>query len=77
MEEFKMVAKRGLNFLEELVVKHADKRILIISHGALIGLSLQHLFLPERFEKTYIDNTSLTILTHTNNEWACQLYQLY
>ncbi|MFC3345321.1 histidine phosphatase family protein [Paenibacillus abyssi] len=54
-------------------IKHTDKRILIVSHGALIGLSLQHL-LPQRFKRTFIENTSLTILTHTNNDWACQLY---
>jgi len=73
MEDFQVVAKRGITFLEELIVEHADKRILIISHGALIGLSLQHL-LPQRFPKTHIDNISLTILTHINNDWACQLY---
>jgi len=73
MEEFQMVAKRGLHFLEETILKHTDKKILIVSHGALIGLSLQHL-LPEQFKKTYIDNASLTILTHTDNGWGCQLY---
>ncbi|OZB92203.1 histidine phosphatase family protein [Paenibacillus sp. XY044] len=73
MEDFKMVAKRGLSFLEELSVGHAGKRILVVSHGALIGLSLQHL-MPQLFQKTYIDNTSLTILTHTKNDWTCQLY---
>ncbi|OPH56189.1 hypothetical protein BC351_28900 [Paenibacillus ferrarius] len=73
MEDFQMVAKLGLSFLEEQIVEHADKRILIVSHGALIGLSLQHL-LPQQCKKTYIDNTSLTILTYTNNDWACQLY---
>lgn len=73
MEEFQMVAKRGLKFLEEQIVEHADKRILIVSHGALIGLTLQHL-LPQQFNKTYIDNTSLTVLVHTNAIWACQLY---
>ncbi|CAN7489892.1 histidine phosphatase family protein [Paenibacillus sp. LjRoot153] len=59
MEDFKMVAKRGLSFLNEQI--------------AFIGLSLQHL-LPQQFKKTYIDNTSLTILTYSNNDWACQLY---
>lgn len=73
MEDFQMVAEHGLNFLGELVVKHTDRRILIVSHGALIGLSLQYL-LPQRFKKTYIDNTSITILTHNNNKWECQLY---
>lgn len=73
MEDFQLVAKRGLNFLEEQIVKHADKRILIVSHGALIGLTLQYL-LPQQFKKTYIDNTSLTVLVYTNNDWVCQLY---
>lgn len=73
MEDFNMVANRGLSFLEEQILEHPNKRILIVSHGALIGLSLQHL-LPQQFKKTHIDNTSLTILTHTNNEWTCQLY---
>lgn len=73
MEDFKVVAKRGLAFLEKLIMEYVDKRILVISHGAFIGLSLQHL-LPQHFQKTYIDNTSVTILTHTNNKWACQLY---
>ncbi|WP_083677383.1 histidine phosphatase family protein [Paenibacillus amylolyticus] len=41
MEDFKMVAKRGLTFLE-LIKEYVDKRILVISHGAWIGLSLQH-----------------------------------
>lgn len=73
MEDFQMVARRGVSFLEEQIVVHASKRILIVSHGALIGLSLQHL-LPHYFKKTYIDNTSLTILTNTNNVWLCQIY---
>jgi len=45
------VRKCGLDFLEELVVEQANNRILIESHGGLIGLTLQHL-LPERFKKT-------------------------
>ncbi|MET3544758.1 broad specificity phosphatase PhoE [Paenibacillus favisporus] len=73
MEDFKMVAKRGLSFLEEVSIGHAGKKILIVSHGALIGLTLQHL-LPQLFEKTYIDNASLTVLTRIENEWECQLY---
>jgi broad specificity phosphatase PhoE len=40
MEEFRMVAKRGLDFPEELIVEHTNNRILIVSHGALIGLTV-------------------------------------
>ena len=33
MEEFRIVAKRGLDFLEELIVEYTNNRILIVSHG--------------------------------------------
>ncbi|GMK37251.1 phosphoglycerate mutase [Paenibacillus sp. CCS19] len=73
MEQRHNVAKRGIAFLEHMVEQHADQRILLVSHGAFIGITLQHL-LPQRFSKTIIGNTALTILTHTNNEWKCELY---
>lgn len=73
MESFNEVAERGMEFIEEVTVKHRNKRILIVSHGALIGLSLQRL-LPQRFPKTYIDNTSLTIIAQNNKVWECILY---
>lgn len=73
MESFEDVGKRGMEFIEELVHTYNGKHILIVSHGALIGLTLQRL-LPAIFQSTYIDNTSLTVLNHTNGEWDCRLY---
>lgn len=73
MEPYEEVAQRGLEFIEEVTIKYYGKRILIVSHGALIGLSLQHL-LPNVFSKTNIDNTSLTIIKHRINMWECCLY---
>lgn len=73
MESFEDVAKRGISFLEEAVQTYKGKRILIVSHGALIGVTLQHL-LPEEFKETYIDNTSITILMHNKGNWECSLY---
>ncbi|WP_318614559.1 histidine phosphatase family protein [Sporosarcina sp. YIM B06819] len=73
MEKYELVSNRGLAFLEELVMTYKDKRVLVVSHGALIGLTLQHL-LPEQFSKTSIDNTSITILTNNENTWSCPLY---
>lgn len=73
MEKYELVSNRGLAFLEELVMTHKDKRVLVVSHGALIGLTLQRL-LPEQFSKTSIDNTSLTILKKMGNTWSCALY---
>lgn len=73
MEIFEDVGKRGLEFIEELFQTYKGKRILIVSHGTLIGLTLQRL-LPAMFQSTYIDNTSLTILNNTNGKWDCRLY---
>ena len=73
MEKFEDVTNRGRDFLEELVSTYIDKRILVISHGALIGLTLKGL-LPQKFQKTYIDNTSITILYYTEGKWDCILY---
>ncbi|WP_053367669.1 histidine phosphatase family protein [Bacillus sp. FJAT-27245] len=73
MERFEDVAKRGIHFIEEINRIYSGKRILVVSHGALIGLTLQYL-LPERFPTTYIENTSLTILNYTEEKWDCSLY---
>lgn len=73
MEKFEDVAKRGMRFLEEAVMQYKDKRILVVSHGALIGLTLQNL-LPDMFPTTYIENTSITILENYENKWGCNLY---
>ncbi|WP_053474556.1 histidine phosphatase family protein [Cytobacillus solani] len=73
MEKFEDVAKRGIKFIEEINRVYRGKRVLVVSHGALIGLTLQHL-LPERFPTTYIENTSLTILKNIEGNWNCNLY---
>lgn len=73
MEELEEVSKRGIDFIEEINGLYRGKRVLVVSHGALIGLTLKRL-LPERFPTTYIDNTSLTILNYAEEKWDCILY---
>jgi len=73
MEKFEDVSKRGYEFLTELATKYIDKRVLVVSHGALIGLTLQRL-LPDKFSNTHIENTSLTILINNESKWDCTLY---
>lgn len=73
MERFEEVSKRGIAFLEEIVNTYSGQRVLVISHGALIGLTLQQL-LPETFSKTNLSNTSLTILKNIESKWECILY---
>jgi 2,3-bisphosphoglycerate-dependent phosphoglycerate mutase len=73
IENFEEVSKRGIDFLKDIVCTYKGKRILVVSHGALIGLTLQKL-LPQKFQQTYIDNTSITILSNIEDKWYCSLY---
>ncbi|GAB6926179.1 phosphatase PhoE [Paenibacillus sp. JCM 10914] len=73
MEHFELIAARGTQFLEEVWRSYSGQRVLVVSHGAIIGLSLQKL-LPERFATTYINNASLTLLTKVSGTWDCTLY---
>ncbi|MGV2806555.1 histidine phosphatase family protein, partial [Clostridium perfringens] len=68
MERYEDVAERGAQFLEEVMQTYGNKNILVGSHGAGIGLSLQNL-LPQRYTTTYMNNASLTLLTKSNGEW--------
>ncbi len=58
------VQKRALTAIENIRAKHADQRILAISHADVIKLILIHyLGLPmDEMQKFRIDNGSLTIL---------------
>lgn len=73
MEQFGDVSQRGYECLTELANTYRGKRVLVVSHGALIGLTLQKL-LPEQFPKTHLDNTSITILHSKKSVWTCSLY---
>ncbi|SFM23759.1 Histidine phosphatase superfamily (branch 1) [Psychrobacillus psychrodurans] len=73
MEKFDDVSDRGYEFIAELANTYSDKRVLVVSHGALIGLTLQRL-LPDRFQKTQLDNTSITILNIKQGVWNCSIY---
>lgn len=73
METREAVAARATEALQDIVNDFPGKRVLIVSHGGLIGLTLKSL-LPEQFKKTLLDNTSITILKHAENAWQCPLY---
>lgn len=56
-----------------MFLRYPGKRVLIVSHGAFIGLTLKQI-LSTVFQDTYIDNTSLTILNYFDGNWECTLY---
>ncbi|MBZ5201078.1 histidine phosphatase family protein [Planomicrobium chinense] len=65
--------KRSTEAIQEAMEKYPGKRILMVSHGGLIGLALKNL-LPDRFEKILLNNTSITILENVESKWECTLY---
>lgn len=73
MEERSDVAIRGNAFLEELAKDHQGKRVLVVSHGAWIGITLEHLF-PEEYTHALIDNTSLSIIERAGQGWHNPLF---
>lgn len=73
MEKAEDVAARGMEFIAETAEQNPGKRILMVSHGALIGLTLKGL-LPDQFQQTDLDNTSITLLEHAEGLWQCPLY---
>jgi 2,3-bisphosphoglycerate-dependent phosphoglycerate mutase len=72
-EDDEEAGDRGVNFMKELVVLHPGKSVLVVSHGALIRLTLERL-LPDLAMDEHLHNTSVTILTNSGTSWECPLY---
>ena len=73
MEDLDETAERGLACIEDVLENFKGQRVLLVSHGALIGLTLKKI-LPEQFQQTSLDNTSVTILRNIESQWDCPLY---
>ncbi|WP_339260539.1 histidine phosphatase family protein [Paenibacillus sp. FSL R5-0749] len=67
------IITRGMECLMDISERHPDKKILIISHGALIGLTLKKL-IPHIDTEEHLHNTSVTILNKDQFRWDCELY---
>lgn len=57
----------------DILAEHANGRILIVSHGALIVNCLR-LFVPELDTTERLDNATITLLTYDDERWDCPLY---
>ncbi|MFC3768166.1 histidine phosphatase family protein [Paenibacillus sp. GCM10012303] len=68
------VADRGVQALEEIAVLHPGKRILVVSHGGLIGQTIPRL-VPLGETISFIGNTSVTLVRKAGDgTWACELF---
>lgn len=73
MELAESVIERGTKCIEDISDKYRGKKILIISHGALIGNCLKKL-IPHVDIAKHLDNTSFTKLIKSDSGWECKLY---
>lgn len=73
METQESLIERGTSFMEELVGKHENQRILIVSHGAFLRRLLQNVVPHFNFDES-LKNTSVTSIFMTDEQWECSLY---
>lgn len=65
--------QRGSQAIEEVAARHPGKRILIVSHGAILRSSLRRL-VPGLDVSKFLDNTSITHIVKGDSAWTCELY---
>lgn len=73
METQESLIERGTSFMEELVGKHENQRILIVSHGAFLRRLLQNVVPHFNFDES-LKNTSVTSIVMMDKQWECSLY---
>ncbi|MDF2664066.1 MAG: phosphoglycerate kinase [Paenibacillus sp.] len=73
-ESREAVAERGIQAINEIADRHPGKRVLIVSHGGLLGLSIKRL-IPHADTSAFLRNTSLSLVRRTEDgRWECDLY---
>lgn len=73
IEDDESITERGISFASYLIEKYQDKRVLVVSHGALVGITLKQL-IPHVDTEEHLGNTSITRLRHVSGKWECELY---
>ncbi|WP_116107248.1 histidine phosphatase family protein [Lewinella sp. IMCC34191] len=73
IETKESIVSRGLSFVTEIVDRHPDANVLIVSHGAILRQTLLHLLPPAACQER-LRNTSVTALTYRQGDWSCELY---
>ncbi len=72
IEPIEDVQNRGIEFLEEINLKHQNEKVLVVSHGAFIQFNFIKLF--PNFSSNHVHNTSITIIKKIENQWICELH---
>ncbi|AZS14929.1 histidine phosphatase family protein [Paenibacillus lutimineralis] len=67
------ISSRGTSFISDVVASYPGRNILVVSHGALITLTVKSL-VPEQDTNQHLHNTSVTILENSGIGWRCELF---
>ncbi|KRE59665.1 histidine phosphatase family protein [Paenibacillus sp. Soil750] len=68
VETHQQIAARGVSFIQDVIERHPNQKVLIVSHGALLSLTLMDL-IPHEDIAEHIHNTSVTTIRHNENRW--------
>ncbi|WP_274364526.1 histidine phosphatase family protein [Paenibacillus thermotolerans] len=74
VETSENVLKRGMAFIDAVLKRHANQRVLAVSHGAFIRHLLPALLTDQDVPEGALDNASLTILQFDGARWRCLLF---
>lgn len=72
VESDKRLFERGLECLSELCEHYAGKRLLVVTHGAFIGVMLNGIL--AQMPEGSLQNTSLSVVEKTSEGWSCTLF---
>lgn len=65
---------RWQEVLKEIVQKHENQKVLIVTHGALL-VRIYKFILQDKTDKWYgLNNTSLSIFKLQDQNWSCELF---
>ncbi|MCZ8514395.1 histidine phosphatase family protein [Paenibacillus filicis] len=72
-ESAESVRARVLHFIDDMMRLYPGKRILVVSHGFLMGQALKGL-LKDESTGDQLGNTSVTTVVCNNGQWEYELY---
>lgn len=70
-ESVESILARSMAFLREKAEQHPGKRILVVSHGAWIARTVEHLLRVD--DIPHVGNTSICVLSGGGESWSCLL----
>jgi probable phosphoglycerate mutase len=72
-ETMESIRRRGVEFIEETVVKYAGKKVLVVTHGFFLGQTLKELMKDESTGE-HLRNSSVTTIAKRDGRWVYDLY---